>query len=166
MCCNSQSGRYEFHLQTGSIKLNTQQRHCSLYAVLFNCQTNCKWVKFIVFQKQSHAKRLETWYLYSYSAHLLNTYLKWLLKRKKQVKESIWLKREREKEKRKKKKKKLFKSWPQLISITSSASYRVSCPLLRESAKWRKWEKWEEEEVWRRVLGQKSLGDYSPLSHV
>lgn len=82
MCCNSQSGRYEFHLQTGSIKLNTQQRHCSLYAVLFNCQTNCNWVKFIVFQKQSHAKRLETWYLYSYSAHLLNTYFKMIIKEK------------------------------------------------------------------------------------
>lgn len=165
MCCNSQSSRYEFHLQTGSIKLNTQQRHCSLYTVLFNCQTNCNSVKFIVFQKQSHAKRLETWYLYSYSVHLLNTYLKWLLKKKNKWRNQFDL-RGKGKGEKEEKKEKLFKSWPQLISITSSASYRVSCPLLRESAKWRKWEKWEEEEVWRRVLGQKSLGDYSPLSHV
>lgn len=35
-----------------------------------------------------------------------------------------------------------------------------------ERAKGRKWEKWEKEGVWRRVLGQKSQGDYSPLSDV
>lgn len=79
----------------------------------------------------------------------------------KQAKESIWLESGGGKEE-----KKLFKSRSQLISVTTSVNCRVSGPLLQESEKGRKWEKWEEEGVWRRVLGQKSLGDYSPLSHV
>lgn len=169
MCSNSQCGRYKLHLQTGSITLNTQQRHCLLHPMHFNCQTIYSWMKFIVFKNALMQRGLKHNYSYSFSSHLL----RWLLKQNKHRNQFDFkgcscvcvMGRQG---KNKKRKKKLFKSWSQLISITSCVSYRVSGPPPWESVKERKWEKWEkeEEEVWRRVLGQKAEGDYSSFSHV